>query len=224
MKAGHIFKIPPSILIIAIIIGNVMPLIGVLLYGWELFDIFYLYWTENVLIGVITAIRMAMSAASWGIATLIGTLFSIAFFCVHYGLFTFGHGTILFSLFYDGLVDVNEDPEYLLGFAFENRQEGFFIGLVGLTIAVAIDGVRKIIEDRREARLPQAIMFSPYGRIILLHATILLGGLMAASLGAPIWALIFLIALKISYDGITILNKNKNKITATNPEEAMLES
>tara|TARA_B100000242_G_scaffold142794_1_gene101612 strand:- start:14869 stop:15546 length:678 start_codon:yes stop_codon:yes gene_type:complete len=204
---------PPSnphlyISLIAVTIGNLTPAVGVLFYDWSLFDIFYLYWAENILIGAFTAIRMAMSAASWGFVMLIGTLFKIAFFCVHYGMFCFGHGMILFELFYEGPVDIGKNEAYLLAYIFDHNQAGFGIAMAGILMIVITEGIKNIIADRRDARLPQTIMFSPYGRIVILHVTIIFGGLGAQSLGAPIWALALLIALKTGYDMLVVTDKH----------------
>lgn len=196
----------PALPLLAVVAGNITPIFGVLLYDWSLFDIFYLYWAENILIGGVTAIRMLMSGASWGIAMLIGSLFSVAFFTVHYGMFCFGHGMIIFELFYKGPVDIGKNEEYLLAYAFDNPQNGFFLALLGITVVVITEGLKKIIQDRREARMPKAIMFSPYGRIVVLHITIIFGGLAAQSLGAPIWALALLIVLKTGYDVLVVLD------------------
>jgi len=43
-------------------------------------------------------------------------------------------------------------------------------------------------------------MFRPYGRIVVMHVTILIGGLLVKSLGAPILALAVMVALKTAID------------------------
>ena len=43
-------------------------------------------------------------------------------------------------------------------------------------------------------------MQQPYGRVVVLHLTILLGGFAAMLLGSPLWALLLLIGLKIALD------------------------
>lgn len=44
--------------VIALIASNCIPLIGVALFGWRVFDIVFLYWLENVIIGIFNAIKM----------------------------------------------------------------------------------------------------------------------------------------------------------------------
>jgi len=47
---------------LALIVANVLPLVGVLLWRWDAFEIVALYWTENVIIGVINVFKMITSA------------------------------------------------------------------------------------------------------------------------------------------------------------------
>lgn len=196
------------------VIGNLIPLYGVMFWGWEFFDIFYIYWAENVLIGGFVILRMLLAAAAFGLTTLLGTLFYVGFFSVHYGMFTFGHGMIMFDIFHKSGIDINETPEYLLGYLLE-RDYQMFYAIAGLLFVVVVKSIQDVYKDREEARLPKAIMFSPYGRIIVLHVTIIFGGLLMEKLGAPIWALALLIILKTTYDvmvlkGVNVL-KNAGK-------------
>ncbi len=183
-----------------IIGGNLVVLLGVMLWDWSLFDIFYIYWLENVLIGLVTAMRMLMVSAAWGIGMVIGTLFSVAFFTVHYGMFCFGHGMILFDLFYKGTIDFNSEPILMFNYALNDTSQGMFYAIVGMVIVEIIRFIQQRAEDKRDAAIPQAIMFSPYGRIVILHVTIIMGGLGAQALGDPIWALLLLVILKTTYD------------------------
>lgn len=214
---GLIFE-NPLLAALIVVLGNLIPLYGVLFWGWELFDIFYIYWAENVLIGVSVAIRMLMVGAAWGPVILIGSLFKIAFFCVHYGMFTWGHGMILFEIFYKGPVDINEDSEFLFGYMLTRNNE-LVLAMLGLLAVSIIKALHDILEDRREARLPDRIMFSPYGRILILHVTIIFGGLLAQELGAPIWALGLLIGLKIAYDVAVICDVDVMKKVQDNGAE-----
>jgi hypothetical protein len=46
----------------------------------------------------------------------------------------------------------------------------------------------------------RALMARPYYRVVALHVAIILGGMAAAALGSPVWALAVLIAIKIALD------------------------
>jgi len=43
-------------------------------------------------------------------------------------------------------------------------------------------------------------MMQPYARVMVLHVTIILGGIAATALGSPVWTLVVLVALKIGLD------------------------
>ncbi|MGI9247995.1 MAG: DUF6498-containing protein, partial [Woeseiaceae bacterium] len=45
---------------IALVLANLVPLAGVLLFDWQVFDVLMLYWAENVIIGVINVLRMGV--------------------------------------------------------------------------------------------------------------------------------------------------------------------
>jgi hypothetical protein len=49
------------------------------------------------------------------------------------------------------------------------------------------------------ARLQEQMM-KPYGRVVVLHLAILLGGAAATVLGSPLWALLVLLGVKIVVD------------------------
>lgn len=81
-----------------LVAANVLPLIGVLFWGWDVFPLLALFWMENVVIGLFFILRMICAdprdPALWA-----GKLFMVPFFCLHYGMFTAVHGVFVFSLF-----------------------------------------------------------------------------------------------------------------------------
>jgi hypothetical protein len=42
-----------------LILANLLPLMGVLFFDWSLFAVMYLYWFENVIIGLFNIMRMS---------------------------------------------------------------------------------------------------------------------------------------------------------------------
>ncbi len=105
-----------------------IPVAGVVFFGWRVLDVMLLYWAENVVIGVINVLRMAVSRGGLGVGdgridaairaaieaapqaqgvTLerIGQIMRITmipFFIVHYGLFCWAHLSAIFFLFDPG--------------------------------------------------------------------------------------------------------------------------
>ena len=74
----------PSVL--ALVASNLVPVAGVLFFGWKIFPLVFLYWSENVVIGVFNVLKMIFAA---GAKSVVSRFFLIPFFCAHYGIFTF---------------------------------------------------------------------------------------------------------------------------------------
>ena len=45
---------------------NLIPVIGVLFWGWSAFALIFLYWLENLVVGVRTLLSMLATAATAG--------------------------------------------------------------------------------------------------------------------------------------------------------------
>ena len=92
--------------VIALVLANLVPVFGVFYFHWEVFPLMFLFWSENVIIGVFNVLRMIFAMPfKNGMPPL------IPFFCVHYGMFTFGHGMVIIGLFGGGLKDMAESPD-----------------------------------------------------------------------------------------------------------------
>lgn len=183
-----------------IVLGNMVPLIGVLFWGWELFEIFYIYWIENVIVGVFTWIRMLALGMRHGIGGILGALFMCAFFTVHYGLFCKVHGMIMTEIFYGDKLTFELTEQNLLLLPWLIGMQGYIYALLGIILVEAIFNMSALRKDLTHGKEIGMVMMAPYGRIIILHVTILIGGGLSMWLGFPPVALIFLIILKILYD------------------------
>ncbi len=53
----------PGIMLVA---ANLIPLLGVVAWGWSTFDVVVLYWFENVIIGVLNILKMLVSSPDAG--------------------------------------------------------------------------------------------------------------------------------------------------------------
>lgn len=181
----------------ALTIANLIPLFGVVFFRWSLFGIMFLYWFENIVIGIFNLLKMRRAEMVADPSALsknetytdeqlsaFRLVFMIFFFC-HYGLFTVVHGTFVFIIF--GPSDLN-----LLSFA---------MGIIPLLISHAISYRTNFIGHEEYRKIPVATLFvSPYARITALHLSMLAGGFMVQTLGTPILALAILIIFKITMD------------------------
>ena len=82
----------------ALVVANAVPIFGVVFLGWQVFPLMLLYWLENVVVGAFNVLRM-LAADPRNPFRWAGKLFLIPFFCVHFGMFTFVHGVLVFAMF-----------------------------------------------------------------------------------------------------------------------------
>ncbi|MGH2418164.1 MAG: DUF6498-containing protein, partial [Candidatus Limnocylindria bacterium] len=112
----------------------------------------------------------------------------IGFFLFHYGIFWFAHGMFVTSFFGTrGPGDVS--PATLAPAA------------AGLALSHLLSYRTNYIGRGEYVRVsPGVQMFSVYGRVVVLHLTVILGGVATSVLGAPVAALIVMVVLKTLLD------------------------
>jgi hypothetical protein len=198
--------------VVVLILANLVPLVGVMLWGWDLLDLMILYWMETGIIGFYAIIQMAI-AARWG------ALFYVPFFIVHFGGFMAGHLFFLLVMFGRSKLDPNLDGFFDLLMA-QFGQRGLWPAFIGLCISHGVSFVMGVMRGFRPKPLgrhaalmlaeqdPKAAMSAPYGRVIVMHMTIIFGAILAEMLGSTIWAFILLIVLKTIVDIAAHVRKN----------------
>ena len=222
---------PSTIVLVA---SNLIPLYGVLFAGWQAFPIMLLFSLENIVIGFYNVLRMRLApcdlaelkSQSKGINSKRGL---IAFFCVHYGIFVFGH--LLFVVVIFGLVmsSANEPstvtaPSGLsdganADFHFEGLPKEAWLGIgaafVGLWISHGVSFVYNFVKAGEYKRVTANKLFiRPYGRLLAMHATIIFGGFLAVFTGTSITALAMLVVLKLIVDLFAHLSERKKFLEA----------
>lgn len=195
-----------------IIGGNAVPLLGVMLWGWSVFELMFLYWVENIIVGLLTIpLLFAAGGREGKIAHGIG---AAAFFVFHYGLFCMAHGLFVLDLFRPETTGEIYDGGILAPVMFLIHAEpwnGFYWGLAGIVLVQAIQlAQRWALQSHKKVA---EVMLLPYPRMLMLHVTIIFGGLLAEALGQPVAALVFLIMLKTAFDlGVIRFIQNKKKV------------
>lgn len=208
----------------ALVGANLLPLVGVLFFDWSLFAVILLYWAENGVIGVFNILKMlAAGSGGWRdnlsakaadagpgdtgpgdagsndvVADKFGArAFLIPFFTIHYGIFWVVHGVFVFVLFGSNGNGLGVDAE-VLGQAVSG---GLWIGLLGLVTSHGMSfGLNYIGNGEYRRASPDLLMSQPYGRVVVLHVTIIFGGMATQALGQPLWALLLMVSLKIGVD------------------------
>jgi hypothetical protein len=206
---------------------NLVPLAGVLVGGWNVATILVLYWVENGIVGVLNIPKILLASGpnepptrtldvrgvgpvvvprSAGVSSKIGL---VPFFVVHYGIFWFVHGVFVFTL-----------PTFAALRADSFDPIGAEVGPLGLgpgdlgpnltavawgAVGLAISRIASFLINyvgRREylSISPIRQAFAPYGRLVILHLTILFGAFVSLTIGSPIGAIVVLVVLKTIVD------------------------
>ncbi len=188
-------RVTPSLA--ALVLANAVPIFGVLFLGWTVFPLVLLYCLENVVVGAFNVAKLLMAQprepAYW-----VGKLILVPFFVVHFGGFTYVHGALVVAFFgpkgaqpFDLLTAVPA--------AIRANQLGW--GVLSLVISHGLSFYWNYLKNGEYQRASlNALMGQPYGRVIVLHLTVLFGGWVVMLLGSPLFALVLLVVLKTAAD------------------------
>lgn len=182
--------------LVLLVAFNLIPLVGVLNWGWQSFELIFLYWMENLVIGAFSLVRMVVRPYGHAIDGVFPVLLA-PFFAFHYGFFCWGHGTFVVSLF---------GPEHLNGFdLLATTREvlarpHMLLALGALTLIQVMDWVRDVRQRGFGADGVKDLMVAPYRRIVVLHVTILAAGFALGALDEPTVGLIILVGVKTASD------------------------
>ena len=203
--------------VVALVVANLIPLIGVLFFGWSVWNILVIYWLENGIVGVINVLKMSVATGDEvtpGVTLMVNgrpatsatKMGLIPFFIVHYGIFWFVHGIFVltlpafFSLMSDDGMTLDLGPVVFaaLGLAISHGLSFWWNFLHGG-------------EYRRTAAA--ALMFAPYKRLVALHITIIFGAFAVMFTGAPAAAVAVLVAIKTAIDLGLHLAEHRGELT-----------
>ncbi len=233
---------------IALVAANMIPLLGVMFWGWSTFAVVAIYWAENIVIGAINVLKMitcnpdpdevmksleSKTADSQKLAMLRSQmsetslvhhgikLFLVPFFTVHYGFFCFVHGVFVFTLFGgDKLFSRGPGPSF--SGAFDRfSQEHLWWAVIALAISHLVSFFTNYIGrgEYRRTIVPM-LMMSPYQRIVVLHLAILFGGFATMALGSPVIALLILVVGKTILDlRLHLSERKRNELDS--PDQPM---
>ena len=208
------FRDPLTWLALAV---DAVPIIMVIFFGWGAAALVLLYWAENIVIGIATLGRIIFaSIASYGMWGVPLAAFMFGFFTLHYGLFCFGHGIFIFAFAKDiKEIESGLSPGILLEMFQSVVAYKPHMALV-LTLMAFYQGVVLIRDywpgvDRKYPD-PLTEMFSPYGRIVVLHIGIFAGAFALLALGDPMIGVLGLIVFRMGmsvFEGV-VRDKKKN--------------
>ena len=177
---------------LVLIAANVVPLAGVLLWGWRLADVMVLFWAESAIVAFYTLLKMGV----------VGRWLAIpggVFFLGHFGAFMAIHFLFIYEIFVRGLHAGGREP------ALREALTGVFVplwpALAALFLSHGVSFAANFLgrHEYRRASL-KTLMAAPYNRVVLMQLTLIFGGGLALALNDTRPALVLLVALKIAAD------------------------
>lgn len=172
----------PKLSLATLLAANLVPVVGVIGWDWDLGLILLLYWLESAVILCFSLVKVAMTsgAAAFGL---------IPFFIVHAGMFMGVHLVFLLAIFID------RPPSGWLSW-----KDDLFWGLGALVFSHLVSFIANFVRRGESYAKGQEVMSGFYGRIVVMHLTIIFGAILVSVFGARIFALLLLVVLKTAAD------------------------
>jgi hypothetical protein len=186
-------RLPPasSISVLALVVANMLPLLGVLLFGWDMSAIMMLFWAESGVIAFYTVLKMAVVGKAMA-------LLAAPFFIGHFGGFMAVHFLFIYMFFLRG-TGGGPTPNVV-----ETLRAVFiplWTSIAALFISHGISFFSNFIGRREYAAATLGVLMnSPYSRIVVMQIALIFGGWIVMTLKSPVGALVLLIVLKTSVD------------------------
>lgn len=181
-----------------LVAANLVPLAGVVFWDWKVHEVMFLYWLENIVVGVFNVFRML---ACQGVETdFAGNVILAVLFSGHYGIFCWGHGWVLAWLF------TGEDARQV---SLARELWRLLHDAAGLAAVLAIVAshaysfVRNfLLGGEFRGTEPGYFFARPYARIGATHVMLFLGGYLLLFLNSPLGAMAALVLGKIGFDAV----------------------
>ncbi|MFH1750180.1 MAG: DUF6498-containing protein [Candidatus Micrarchaeota archaeon] len=159
----------------ALILANMVPLIGMAFFGWDLGTLLLGYWAESGVIGLYAMLRTLYAPGNLPVK-----LFFVIFFPFHFGIFMIVHLAfiLLFILFMSmpttGISQATFD-------AIGGRLIGVGVFVIALLISHGISFKSNYLgKQENEKTTAMAEVAAPYSRIFVMHLTLMVCGFLTA--------------------------------------------
>jgi hypothetical protein len=201
----------------ALVVANLVPVLGILFSSWDVFSVLFFYWLESAVVGFYNIPKLLLVGATLhpesrkpelGSIISRGKLVCVVFFTLHYGIFMLAHLVFILALF--------PHSQSLL--------QPILTALVALGVSHGISFNKNYLDNREYQKTNiGAQMFAPYRRIVVMHLVLIIGGWVVALTGGGTLALTAIVAVKIVIDVILhfrehlrLSNANRNNATIGN--------
>lgn len=179
--------------ILLLVLANLIPVFGVLLWDWDIFYLMFVFWCENVIIGIYGIAKIVVSGEGFA-----NRVFLPVFFSVHYGGFMAGHILFLTSLF---LADADKVDGSIVATLTVVLNKVGWLAILALFISHGWSFINNFLAtEERHHLTPQQAMAAPYKRMVVTHVAIIASGFLVTKLGEPLVGLLMLVAMKVALD------------------------
>ena len=178
--------------VLVLVLANLIPIAGVLLWDWDVLVLLLLFWCENVIIGFFGILKILASGNG---------VIQTVFFSLHYGGFMFGHLMVLLGLF----ARPDDEPgqrvpnSELFQDVIVNRVT--LLPIVALFVSHGWSFVTNFLLTAERQNLTSAqAMAMPYKRMVITHVALIAGAFLLQKTGEPLVGLLLLTGMKIALD------------------------
>ena len=188
----------------AILAGNMVPMLGVLFWGWSIAALLILYWFETAIVGFFCAVKILVIRPQWAAIYVL----LIGFIC---GFTMFVHGAFLAYL----LQMAHGGAEDALARVIPPIVYELIVGAIALIASHACAFVFEFILDKESAR-PSAddILEEPYPRLAAMHCTLFFGFIALFLLRGGVGLLALLVILKTVVDLVSYGRVHERRTSA----------
>jgi hypothetical protein len=187
-----------------VIAMNAIPVFAVIVFGWQALPLLLFYWIENVVVGILNVFKIVVAGVAGTKTHPLMLAFFLILFVLHYGAFCLLHGAAVLAMLVVGALARNEggigfNPVDMLareGLTLETGSE--LVWSAAVLLAVHVGKFVAVWLRRRQWQQvePNKQMFEPYGRLVVMHLTLIVAAIAVIALGEPLAAVLAMAVLK----------------------------
>lgn len=216
-------KLPKYPTVFVLILVNLIPLYGVIYWGWDQDYILFIYWAETSIIGLFNVFRMllAKKVDTKGIRVngkrpvvktkkqfLKFRVSLVLFFIMHFGIFNLVHGLFVTSITDLGIEEILDSVDI---YQILRQLSWLIIPTVALFLSHAASFFFNYIGRREYERQElNALFLKPYSRIVVTHITLVVGANLVDALDNKLAFIALMVVLKIFFDVLSHIFAHEN--------------
>jgi hypothetical protein len=202
-----------NVMTLLLVAANLLPIAGVVWWGWDAFVLLMLYWLETAIIGFWTIVRLIAAPTAVDVSGkplnevgIAGRIALGAFIAVHAGIFMAVHFIFLWALFSGAWAERIDGVgsfirEMVIGTDLWLPLAFLFLVRGALVLGPAVRRRLGMVADARPDETgDENPVHGLYIRIVVMQFTIIVGAWFAVLAGDSVGPLILLIGLKTAVD------------------------